>query len=123
MAEMKMIPMGMALWFSLVTPFDQNSDMAYSSTHPPTVKRLTAISEYIKRDPARFLSFENRNSMSKQQVIYVADQIGQIAHLFSNDSLRQLMRTRGRRGNLNILKQACNPAQYQQSWMKILTAP
>ena len=75
MARMKTPPYGMVIWFlatSLVT-----SDRA--TTHPLSSDRLKAIAELLLASPGRFISYDNRHSLTKQDIRRLARDIQNIA--------------------------------------------
>lgn len=71
MARMEIIPYGMVTWFMLLG-LVQNE---VTKTHPLTSQRLSSIAEAIKRNPKRFIAHENRQTMTVQEVLKVADDI------------------------------------------------
>ena len=75
MARMKTPPYGMVIWFlatSLVT-----SDRA--TTHPLSSDRLKVIAELLLASPGRFISYDNRHSLTKQDIRQLARDIQNIA--------------------------------------------
>ncbi|MDQ4422996.1 MAG: M48 family metalloprotease [Thalassolituus sp.] len=75
MARMKTPPYGMVVWFlatSLVT-----SDRV--TTHPLSRDRLNAIAHSLSESPGRYISYENRHSLTKQDILRLAQDIQDIA--------------------------------------------
>lgn len=75
MARMKTPPYGMVIWFlatSLIT-----SDRV--TTHPLSSDRLKVIAESLLASPGRFISYNNRHSLTKQDIRRLARDIQNIA--------------------------------------------
>ena len=75
MARMKTPPYGMVIWF-LATSLVM-SDRA--TTHPLSNDRLKAIAELLLVSPGRFISYDNRHSLTKQDIRRLARDIQNIA--------------------------------------------
>jgi len=75
MGRMHIIPYGIVNWF-LVTGLLQGNN---PTTHPLSSERLYAIAKKIENNPAIFISQENRNTLTIQEVLSVAINIRIIA--------------------------------------------
>ncbi|WP_198246679.1 hypothetical protein [methane-oxidizing endosymbiont of Gigantopelta aegis] len=73
---MHTIPYGMVTWF-ILTGLLQNT---HPTTHPLTADRLYAIAEKIENNPAVFISLENANNASINEILSVAKNIRIIAN-------------------------------------------
>ncbi len=75
MGRMRTIPYGIVTWF-LVTGLLQDNN---PTTHPLSADRLYAIADKIEENPALFISKENENILSINEVLSVASNIRTIA--------------------------------------------
>lgn len=76
MGRMRTIPYGIVTWF-LVTGLLQDNN---PTTHPLSANRLYAITRKIEENPALFISKENENTLSINEVLSVASSIRTIAN-------------------------------------------
>ncbi len=76
MGRMHTIPYGMVTWF-ILTGLLQS---AHPTTHPLTADRLYAIADKIANNPAVFISLENANNASINEILSVAKNIRIIAN-------------------------------------------
>ena len=103
-------PTGMFLVFQLMAyagpnrgDFDSDADWrraAEEATHPVTPDRMRAIAALLRRHADAFaLEYENR-ATGRQNVLFTADQIDQVADILSDPDLQRLVATTSRRATL-----------------------